>query len=385
VIRAFIVVAAGVGLLVGSVPASACVVGPGAGEDSAAATLLMRAMRAANQTTYSGVQWLTASGRDGTTTTVLLDVRHVPGHGSTVAPAAPRTGDGRAVFDPAPAPHQVAAGPVVGAEPASEVGLLEAHYQLGSAGTGQAAGRSARLVVARRDGADAGAARRGAVAGRWWLDRDTDLILRSEVFDASGRLLRASGYVTVTIGAVDPDAPPGRSIRRPEHGIPPPAGRPAHGPPAPRAVPPAWEPVGPPSLRRLRDEGFRMPQRLDRRFVRFDARAQRTGDERVLHLSYSDGLSTVSVFEQPGRLDPGRLAGFRPAHVAGADVWRRDKIPRRVVWSADGTVYTIVTDGSPAVVRAAVRRLPHDSNGNGTLDRIQHGFGRMGSWFNPFG
>jgi sigma-E factor negative regulatory protein RseB len=363
VIRSLVILVAGVGVWLGGIPAYACTVSsPGSGGHNDAGVLLKRAMRAASETAYSGVQWLAASA-GSRKTTVLLDVHHVPGHGSTVAPVQTSLTGGQPVLDPAPIRTDAAAAPLRGGVPgAAELGLLETHYRLDVAGFGEVADRPARVIEAHRAGAD------GSLAARWWLDRGSDLVLRSEVFAPGGRLVRSSGYVTVTIGSAGAGARP----------------RPAAQRPAPRPVPSPWSPVDAHVVHRMRGDGFAAPERLGRRFVRYDARAKQVADARVLHLSYSDGLSTLSVFEQAGRLDPDQLAGFESGHVAGTHVWRRGTMPRQVVWAANGTVYTVVTDGSPAVVRAAVRALPHASGDDGVLTRIQHGFTRMGSWLNPF-
>jgi sigma-E factor negative regulatory protein RseB len=376
VIRVLVAVAAGFGVWLGGVPAYACVLPPPGPGESSAAGLLIQAMRAATDTAYSGVQWMTASDA-GSMTTVLFDVSHVPGQGSTVAPVQTSLTGGHGAFDPASA----RGGPADtsrGGRPstAAEVALLESHYTLAVAGAGDVAGRPARVVEARRS-----AGEQRSVAGRWWVDRATGLVLRTEVFTPAGRLVRSSGYVTVTIGGQARPRPGGSlALRSPAH----PGPGPAAGVSRPEPVPSPWKPAPPRVVQRLRSHGFVMPKHLGRGFVRYDVRAKRTQHGPVVHLSYSDGLSTVSVFEQSGRLEPDRLSGFARTRIAGTDVWQHGRIPRRVVWSADGTVYTLVTDGPTAAVGTAVRTLPHHSAGDGVLDRIQHGFVRIGSWLNPF-
>jgi sigma-E factor negative regulatory protein RseB len=376
VIRVLVAVAAGFGVWLGGIPAYACVLPPpGAGEGSAAG-LLIRAMRAATDTPYSGVQWMTASDA-GSTTTVLLDVSHVPGEGSTVAPVQTSLTGGQGAFDPASASGALAS-TARGGRPsgAAEIALLEAHYALSVAGDDEVAGRPARVVEAHRLAVD-----QGSVVGRWWVDRETDLVLRTEVFTPAGRLVRSSGYVTVTIGGQVHRGPGGGpALRSPAH----PGAGPAAGVSRPEPVPSPWKPAPPRVVQRMRSHGFVLPEHLGRGFVRYDVRAKRTQHGPVVHLSYSDGLSTVSVFEQSGRLEPDRLSGFARTRIAGTDVWQHGRIPRRVVWSAGGTVYTLVTDAPTAAVGTAVRTLPHHGAGDGALDRIQHGFVRIGSWLNPF-
>ena len=60
----------------------------------------------------------------------------------------------------------------------------------------------------------------------------------------------------------------------------------------------------------------------------------------------------------------------------GSDIWC-------LAWSADGYVYTVISDAPASTVAQAVRRLPHDSP-PGFWDRIGRGLHRIMSWANPF-
>ena len=79
------------------------------------------------------------------------------------------------------------------------VGVLMAHYSLSVVGEARVAGRAVDVVAARRPGAAADA----PDAARFWLDRDSGLVLRREVYDRHGRTTRASAFVEITIGRAD--------------------------------------------------------------------------------------------------------------------------------------------------------------------------------------
>jgi short-subunit dehydrogenase len=89
--------------------------------------------------------------------------------------------------------------------------------------------------------------------------------------------------------------------------------------------------------------------------------ARRGGEQDIVHLSYSDGIASVSVFEQRGRLDEDGLAGHRRQAADGHAVWVRGEVPRRVVWSSGGTVYTVVADlGDHQATIELGRQLAHE-------------------------
>lgn len=362
---------AGAGLLVAALTALALVVPlpdrqpdsvPGAGGSAADDTdlaaapqvepaahrLLVRAAAAPRSTAYDGTQVVAAWSGDAATTH-LLHVTHDPASGTSW-----RIGgaDG-------PGAQPVRSGGA--ADPSlldsGAVDLVARHYSLGTAGTATVAGRLADVVEARTGD--------GLVRARFWVDRETATMLRRELYDDSGRLTRASAFVDLEVRPASSASFPGAAGHQPRE----------------RSLDHAQVDV-------LRGQGWVCPDELPGPLPLVDARRAADGDGRV-HLSYADGLTSVSVFHQRGTLDEDRVTGrqgWTRATVAGERVWVLERVPRHVVWSSDGVVTTVVADAPPRTVRRAVERLMalgaagEDSN---ALDRLGRGLDRVASWFIP--
>jgi sigma-E factor negative regulatory protein RseB len=313
--------------------------------DPRARLLLDHAVAAVATTTYSGVQFVSAWSSSGATSEVV-DIDHEPGRGTTV-----RT-DGT-LAAPARSMTLAAAGtPSIDAT--GGVALLMSHYSLSVVGEATVAGRPVDVVAARRPGAAAGA----PDAARFWLDRESGLVLRREVYDRHGRTTRASAFVEVTIGSGWVAAGAGEK---------------------------QWSTaISTAALSRLRDQGWKCPATLPGPLSLVDAR-RGGADGRIVHLSYSDGIASVSVFAQRGRLDESGLEGQRRVVTGGHEVWVSGAVPRRVVWASGRTVYTVVADAPERTVDQVVAALPHRPAADGdTLGRLGRGLDRVASWFNPF-
>ncbi|MGI8535097.1 MAG: hypothetical protein ACR2K2_01110 [Mycobacteriales bacterium] len=156
-------------------------------------------------------------------------------------------------------------------------------------------------------------------------------------------------------------------------------------PPAPRAT--GGKAADAKSLERLRSDGWRVPADLPEGFRLFDTRLSAPSPgAQVLHLAYSDGRSTVSLFAQRGRLGTEPPAGFVAEQVGKRPVWVRRETPERVVWSGEGRVWTLVSDAPPDAVMAAVGSLPRDAaRHGGLLARLGRGSARIAGMLNPFG
>ena len=317
--------------------------------DATALRMLERAAQAPSTVAYHGVQFVSAWSDRGSSS-LVVEVDHRPGQGTAVRSGSTMASPAADTFLPAD-----------GAEPSvlggsSTLRLLAANYTVVLAGRGSVAGRATDLVEARWPGTHQPAA-------KFWLDAETGLVLRREVYDDGGRTTRASAFVEIEIGS---------------------AASSTHLPPA---MPDAWsQEVDYADRSAMRGRGWECPDELPGSLDLVDAR--RGGDEAapILHLSYSDGLAAVSLFEQKGRLDAEHLDGYRRSEQDGRLVYIRDGVPQRVVWSAGGTVFTVVADAPPATVDQVVAALPHEPvEGAGGMDRLGRGFERVGSWFNPFG
>jgi len=323
-----------------------------AGSDAAAQELLQRAVLAESATVYQGVELMSVvddgAGPQGTNeaeATQVVTVTHLPGEGTVLVETAADGTATRAAFS-------AAAGGEDSARPNVLLGLLDRTYQLRFGDSAVVAGRNTRQVVARRPD--------GTVAARFWIDAATGLLLRRDLLARDGRVVRHSEFVRLTLAATSP----------------------RHLPVMLPAV--TGHTLSDSDLDTWAGRGWPCPRQLAGLSL-FDARSESGDGGPVLHLTYSDGLSTVSLFVQPGTLDPAGLAQTSAATVAGQAVRLRSGMPRGVVWSGQGYVFTVVADAPSDTVEALVAALPHTQADDGGLSRIGRGLGRLVSWLNPFG
>jgi negative regulator of sigma E activity len=329
----------------GAVPAT--VAERGAGDDGFA--LLERAAKAARSLSYHGTQMVSFWSDNGSTS-ALIDVTHVGGEGLLLRVAPTPQSPGGAVYDDEDGNVPEVVGFATGT-----LALLAHHYDAGIQGSGVVAGRTADVVTVYRTGS--------SPTARFWIDRATALPLRREVLDGAGRTVRESAFIDLSVG----EAHVARTALDNAGTMPVAAGL----------------AVTPDDVARMRGEGWHVPERFGD-LEPFEARLLGEGDARSLQVSYSDGVSSVSVFQQKGRLDPAAVEGWERMRVAGEDVWLQGAFPRRVVWSGDGTVFTVVADCPKVTLDALVGELPHGDPGPGLGARLGHGLARVGSWLNPF-
>lgn len=290
----------------------------------------------------------------GMAVTVFCDVTHVANVGTMLRLRETVQSPAQELFQRDVVATTSAGGrddPGVGLSSAS-LALLRAHYVLTLTGTATEAGRLADVVTLDRPD--------GTIAGRFWLDRASALPLRREVYDNLGRLLRASAFLDLDVSNVSfqhkgvPELPPVSGV-----------------------------PVGRGALAGMRAAGWPVPEQVGG-FDLFEARLTDADADPVLHLTYSDGLSSVSLFEQHGHLDASGLVGWQRQFRGGHPVWVRLGTPERVAWSGAGRVYTVVSDLPGGLVDGIVSTLPHDHGHGGLLHRLRRGADRVGSWLNPF-
>ena len=241
------------------------------------------------------------------------------------------------------------------------LGVLAGHYDVVLSGWQACAGRRAQVLEARRPGLTGPR----AVAGRFWLDPSSGMVLRRDVLDAAGAVVRTTAFDDLKVGPLLPVHQPASSVA------------------APGKV------LDDGALRALEAQGWPVVHVLPAGLELFEARmlteaATDAGDAGVLQLSYSDGLSTLSLFVQDGDLSSKPPGTARP--VGGGTVWVSAGNPQRVVWSGEGRTWTLVSDAPESTVDDALLVLPHTAApvGDSPVSRVWRGMAVVGSWLNPF-
>jgi sigma-E factor negative regulatory protein RseB len=173
-------------------------------------------------------------------------------------------------------------------------------------------GRPTQLVVATRPN--------GTPALRLYVDTATGLLLRRQVLDARGRVERSTEFTELSLTPESLQAPSGV---RPDYAR---------------------------QLQRV-PEGFEAPRAPSGYTL-----VARSEDRGVVELLYSDGLFTVSVFEQRGTLDWDSLPEGGVASDIGGNRARRYTQPGTdvLVWERDGIVYSGASDAPSDVVDAVI-------------------------------
>ncbi|WP_375430439.1 zf-HC2 domain-containing protein [uncultured Friedmanniella sp.] len=314
-------------------------VGTRALDAAAAQATLARAAVAAETVGYAGRQvYVAASG--STPVRATVEVEAVAGEGTwsrVLDPAGQVVGSGYAK-----------ATSVNRLNDSHLVSLLESHYSLAAWTGAEAAGRSATMVEARRA---------GQLAARWWVDDATGIVLAQQGFDDTGRQVMQVAFTSVEL--------------RP-HGLaaPDPA-QPAE--PAQLKLPTTDTVLTLSAAPALSRQGWFCADELARlSLVRLRSSS---GTPAALHLVYSDGVATVSVFEQQGRL---ATAPSGSAWDGALGAYVQDGTSSLATWQSDGTVFTVVTDGSAELLASAVSALPHAPlPERTTMKRIRAGWGQI--------
>ncbi|MES9538279.1 sigma-E factor regulatory protein RseB domain-containing protein [Actinomadura sp. NPDC000600] len=329
--------------------------------DPGALALLRGAADAARRVPYEGRRFLTTRS-GGRAATSRVAVSHTPGAGIRY-----RSGSAGEGYRP-----ESAAGDTTGFTPAT-LALLTRNYSVVRAPDASVCGRPARVVEARR--AD------GSPAGRFWIDRDTGLMLHRELIDATGRPVVASGFTEISFSASPIEPSP---LSRPLGGLSRFPGASAGSPvenTRVRESASAWgRTLDRAGLAELRDRGWPVPEDLPGRLTLYDARREKDGG--ALHLSYSDGLAAVSVFVQRGSLDERGMTGWQRTGRRGRTVFRRESLRRWAVSAGNGYVYTVVTDAPQSTATAVALSMPRGSASH--WKRLSRGARRLATAANPF-
>ena len=324
------------------------------GSEVAALRLIERASGADATTAYEGTQFVASWG--SRSTSHLLRVRHHPGEGTTVQMLGNGAGSARSLRQHADS--------VSALDNAEAMDLLTRNYDVLTSGVDSVAGREADVIEAwRRD-----AAGRAYPAARFWLDRDSGVLLRRESYNATGRTVRGSAFFEIRVDEA--------KVSDGEES--------ASEPAEPSAVGDSDDGSLDEDVTAMQSAGWTCPRRLA---DGLELRAARRLDSRsgqVVHLSYSDGLATVSVFEQRGRLDDTGLEEFRRVRLGSGMVHVRDGVPQQLVWMSRDTVFTVVTDAPDETVAAVVAALPPaEPTDVGLMARLGRGLSRAAAWFAP--
>ena len=258
---------------------------PRAGSEVAALRLIERASGADATTAYEGTQFVASWG--SRSTSHLLRVRHHPSEGTTVQMLGNGADSARSLRQDGDS--------VSALDNAEAMDLLTRNYDVLTSGVDSVAGREADVIEAwRRD-----AAGRAYPAARFWLDRHSGVLLRRESYDATGRTVRGSAFFDIR---VDEAKPADGEASASELAEPPAVGDPDDGS------------LGQ-DVTAMQTAGWTCPRRLADGLELRAARRLDNQSGQVIHLSYSDGLATVSVFEQRGRLDDTGLEDFRQVRL----------------------------------------------------------------------
>ncbi len=203
---------------------------------------------------------------------------------------------------------------------------------------------------------------------RLFLDDYTGVVVRRETYGPRGNARRLVAYTELTVVEPRDDV---RSSTRAARGA-------------------ALADLGPvqglsaDSLETLGRTGWHVPETLPGGYVLSRGYAIGNGpQDSSLHLVYTDGLYSTSLYEQRGGLDSDALVGAVHTRYRDLHVWRWPGAqPERVTWSAQGMTFTAVGDATVEQVLDSLAELPNDPPDD-LGDRIRRGVRRVVSWLNP--
>lgn len=210
-------------------------------------------------------------------------------------------------------------------------------------------------VIAGRDAVVLETTGEGDLVRRWWLDRDTGLLLRTESLVA-GTVTSQAGYSKLHVG---PEAT-FLSHLQPQLGLSA-AGATMTNSHALSLQTHGWF---------CREDLAGLPLRSAH------------GDSRVapqrLRLTYGNATHQVTVLQQPGTL-PETLPGF--VRDPDRDVLVHPGWPRITTWQSGDRVFVVAGVAPAPVLSDVVADLPHDEPaGSGPVDRVRAGWARVGGF-----
>jgi anti-sigma factor RsiW len=298
-----------------------------------ARTAMQRAAEAVDQVSYSGVQSFYAV-RGGSAYAAVIELEARTGQGSQIR-VRQWAGD------------QVLKGFAPAGFNSSRLvdddllRLLERNFTLSGIDGAHVAGRAATMVAASRD---------GRIAARWWVDEATGLMPWQETYEKDGDVELSFGFTTITI------TPAAEMI---DHLLPRLAG--ASATTSLTVSSGSW----------LRASGWYCGSEIAG-FSLVRLRTDNADEPRAVHLIYSDGLTTVGVYQERGRL---AVAPDGSRWDDAVQAYTYDGASAMATWQSDDVVFTVVTDGSADVLARAVGSLPHGgSAAPTTMERIREGW-----------
>jgi sigma-E factor negative regulatory protein RseB len=327
--------------------------------------LLTGAADAGLSTSYQGTELISQSDVDGSVKTIS-QVWH-EGGGQTLV----ETADGTTMSAAArPVASDVASSDPLSDSPEgvfgvtkSLVALLSKRYVAVYRGGGTAVNRAASVVELYRFD--------GSLAARYWLDKQTMVPLRRELFDTADNVISEDSFVQVRFGGLaEPQFAAAGVVKAQALTTAQPAAQ------------PAWAAAAAPArfVTTLAEQGWLVPESLPGGLPLYAAAWTTTTSGEVVDLEYSDGLYVVSLFVERGTL-ASNMAGWRQIDVGGQQAFVSG---HSVTWSGLGFVYTMIADAPPETMTQVVGALPR-SDPPGVLSRLGRGLVRLAHVINPFG
>ncbi|MGH3442844.1 MAG: hypothetical protein ACRDUY_12535 [Nitriliruptorales bacterium] len=235
--------------------------------------------------------------------------------------------------------------------------LMEDKYDVAVERSTRGPAGSATVVVVREE---------GRVRERFVIDDESAIVVRRETFDLAEKPVRLVAFTSLDLVPVE---------------------LPTFGTAwAGDEVSPAKAAVTVRGTAILREVGWTVPAELPGGFRRVDVAAIAEGDGSALRLLYSDGLYSLSVYEQLGRLDADALVaqGAEHTRLGSHEVYKwTGSEPAPHVWTGDGYTFTAISDAPPDLLATALAGLPHEGN-DGILARLRRGIARLFDWLSPW-
>ena len=238
--------------------------------------------------------------------------------------------------------------------------LLGQHYVVRYSGSGSVAERPTVVVDVYRAN--------NSLAARYWLDTQTMMPLRRELYDTSSHEISDDKFIQIKFG----------SVALPK--VTPTTGANQAGSGSVRTEQTAWATAAVPTtfLASLAASGWAVPSSSPGGLPLYAASSTMTASGEIVDLEYSDGLYDISLFAERGTLAPD-MSGWQRVNLAGQQAFVSGP---SVTWARDGFVYTVIADAPPQTVTEVVAGLP--GGPPGILNRLGRGLVRLASAINPF-